>query len=281
MTNVKSIRPKRVLQKAGIHAILLAGAVIMVLPLFWMITTSLKEMWEVFTPEMQWLPETPVWRNYADAWMYAPFGRYYFNTVFVSISVVALQLIICGLAAYALSRLQFPGRDLVFLGVLGTMMLPGTLMTVPSYLILHWLKWIDTYYALIVPSVFNAFGIFLLRQFFMTIPRELDDAAIIDGCSRMGILWRILLPLSKAAFATVGIFTFMGQWNSYIWPLIVTNSEEMRMISVGISMFKDQFVTQWTLMMAASTTATLPLLIVFLFAQRFFIEGITLTGLKG
>jgi len=281
MTNVKCIRPKRVLQKAGIHAILLAGAVIMVLPLFWMITTSLKEMWEVFTPEMQWLPETPVWRNYADAWMYAPFGRYYFNTVFVSISVVALQLIICGLAAYALSRLQFPGRDLVFLGVLGTMMLPGTLMTVPSYLILHWLKWIDTYYALIVPSVFNAFGIFLLRQFFMTIPRELDDAAIIDGCSRMGILWRILLPLSKAAFATVGIFTFMGQWNSYIWPLIVTNSEEMRMISVGISMFKDQFVTQWTLMMAASTTATLPLLIVFLFAQRFFIEGITLTGLKG
>ncbi|HHT73005.1 MAG TPA: carbohydrate ABC transporter permease [Firmicutes bacterium] len=281
MTNVKSIRPKRVLQKAGIHAILLAGAVIMVLPLFWMITTSLKEMWEVFTPEMQWLPEAPVWRNYADAWMYAPFGRYYFNTVFVSISVVALQLIICGLAAYALSRLQFPGRDLVFLGVLGTMMLPGTLMTVPSYLILHWLKWIDTYYALIVPSVFNAFGIFLLRQFFMTIPRELDDAAIIDGCSRMGILWRILLPLSKAAFATVGIFTFMGQWNSYIWPLIVTNSEEMRMISVGISMFKDQFVTQWTLMMAASTTATLPLLIVFLFAQRFFIEGITLTGLKG
>ncbi len=281
MTNVKSIRPKRVLQKAGIHAILLAGAVIMVLPLFWMITTSLKEMWEVFTPEMQWLPEAPVWRNYADAWMYAPFGRYYFNTVFVSISVVALQLIICGLAAYALSRLQFPGRDLVFLGVLGTMMLPGTLMTVPSYLILHWLKWIDTYYALIVPSVFNAFGIFLLRQFFMTIPRELDDAAIIDGCSRMGILRRILLPLSKAAFATVGIFTFMGQWNSYIWPLIVTNSEEMRMISVGISMFKDQFVTQWTLMMAASTTATLPLLIVFLFAQRFFIEGITLTGLKG
>jgi len=246
-----------------------------------MVTTSLKEMWEVFTPEMQWLPEVPVWRNYADAWMYAPFGRYYFNTIFVAVSVVVLQLIICGLAAYALSRLQFPGRDIIFLGVLGTMMLPGTLMTVPSYLILHWLKWIDTYYALIIPSVFNAFGIFLLRQFFMTIPRELDDAATIDGCSRIAILWRIIMPLSKAAFATIGIFTFMGQWNSYIWPLIVTNSEEMRMISVGISMFKDQFNTQWTLMMAASTTATLPLLVVFLFAQRFFIEGITLTGLKG
>ena len=237
MTNVKSIRPKRVLQKAGIHAILLAGAVIMVLPLFWMITTSLKEMWEVFTPEMQWLPEAPVWRNYADAWMYAPFGRYYFNTVFVSISVVALQLIICGLAAYALSRLQFPGRDLVFLGVLGTMMLPGTLMTVPSYLILHWLKWIDTYYALIVPSVFNAFGIFLLRQFFMTIPRELDDArslAVVPGW----VFYGILLPLSKAAFATVGIFTFMGQWNSYIWPLIVTNSESAHDLR-GYFMFKD------------------------------------------
>ena len=200
------------------HAVLLAGAVIMILPFFWMVTTSLKEMWEVFTPEMQWLPEVPVWRNYADAWMYAPFGRYYFNTIFVAVSVVVLQLIICGLAAYALSRLQFPGRDIIFLGVLGTMMLPGTLMTVPSYLILHWLKWIDTYYALIIPSVFNAFGIFLLRQFFMTIPRELDDAATIDGCSRIAILWRIIMPLSKAAFATIGIFTFMGQWNSYIWP---------------------------------------------------------------
>lgn len=154
-------------------------------------------------------------------------------------------------------------------------------MTVPSYLILNWLGWIDTYYALIIPPLFNAFGIFLLRQFFMTIPKELDDAAIIDGCNRFGILWRVILPLSKAAFATVAIFTFMGQWNSYVWPLIVTNSEEMRMISVGISMFKDQFSTQWTLMMAASTTATLPLLIVFFFAQRYFIEGITLTGMKG
>ncbi|NLM54537.1 MAG: carbohydrate ABC transporter permease [Firmicutes bacterium] len=281
MISAKSLRPRQLVRSGLTHAVLLAGAVIMILPFFWMVTTSLKEMWEVFTPEMQWLPEVPVWRNYADAWMYAPFGRYYFNTIFVAVSVVVVQLIICGLAAYALSRLQFPGRDIIFLGVLGTMMLPGTLMTVPSYLILHWLKWIDTYYALIIPSVFNAFGIFLLRQFFMTIPRELDDAATIDGCSRIAILWRIIMPLSKAAFATIGIFTFMGQWNSYIWPLIVTNSEEMRMISVGISMFKDQFNTQWTLMMAASTTATLPLLVVFLFAQRFFIEGITLTGLKG
>jgi len=272
---------KRTVTNLLTHAVLVGGAVVMLVPFFWMITTSLKEMWEVFTPEMNWLPEVPVWQNYLDAWMYAPFGRYYFNTAFVSITVVVAQLIICGMAAFALSRLEFPGRDVIFLGVLGTMMLPGTLMTVPSYLILNWLGWIDTYYALIIPPLFNAFGIFLLRQFFMTIPKELDDAAIIDGCNRFGILWRVILPLSKAAFATVAIFTFMGQWNSYVWPLIVTNSEEMRMISVGISMFKDQFSTQWTLMMAASTTATLPLLIVFFFAQRYFIEGITLTGMKG
>jgi multiple sugar transport system permease protein len=185
------------------------------------------------------------------------------------------------MAAYAFARLRFPGRDVLFVGVIGTMMLPGTIMLVPSYLILHWLNWIDTYYALVVPSLFNAFGIFLMRQFFLTIPRELDDAAVIDGASRFGILWRVYVPLSKPALATIGIFTFMGQWNSFIWPLIVTNSEEMRVITTGISMFKDQYNTNWTLMMAASTTATVPLLIVFLFAQRWFIEGITLTGLKG
>lgn len=253
----------------------------MLVPFFWMLTTSLKEIWEVFTPQMQWLPEAPVWRNYIDAWSYAPFARYYLNTIFVSVSVVVLQLITSGTAAYALSRLRFPGRDLIFMGILGTMMLPGTLMTVPSYLILHTFGWIDTYYALIVPALFNAFGVFLLRQFFMTIPLELDDAAIIDGCSKFGVLVRIITPLSKPAFATIGIFTFMGQWNSYIWPLIVTNSENMRMISVGISMFQDQFSTQWTLMMAAAATATLPLLVLFFFAQRYFIEGITLTGMKG
>lgn len=276
-----SARTRKFIQKSIIHLILLAGAVIMLVPFFWMLTTSLKEIWEVFTPQMQWLPEAPVWRNYIDAWSYAPFARYYLNTIFVSVSVVVLQLITSGTAAYALSRLRFPGRDLIFMGILGTMMLPGTLMTVPSYLILHTFGWIDTYYALIVPALFNAFGVFLLRQFFMTIPLELDDAAIIDGCSKFGVLVRIITPLSKPAFATIGIFTFMGQWNSYIWPLIVTNSENMRMISVGISMFQDQFSTQWTLMMAAAATATLPLLVLFFFAQRYFIEGITLTGMKG
>ncbi len=277
----KPINFSKALRVTLTHGVLIAGAVIMLVPFFWMLATSLKEIWEVFTPQMHWLPETPVWRNYADAWFYAPFSRYYANTVFVSLTVVVAQLVICALAAFALSRLEFPGRDLIFVGVLATMMLPGTLMTVPSYLILHNFGWIDTYYALIVPSVFNAFGIFLMRQFFMTIPKELDDAATIDGCSRLGILGRIIVPLSKPAFATIAIFTFMGQWNSYIWPLIVTNSENMRMISVGISMFKDQFSTQWTLMMAASATATLPMLLVFFFAQKYFIEGITLTGLKG
>jgi len=264
-----------------VHLVLIIGVVIMIIPFVWMVTTSLKQDWEVFTPQMQWLPETPIWRNYVEAWETAPFGRYYANTVFVATMVVLGQLIICSMAAYAFARLRFPGRDVLFVGVIGTMMLPGTIMLVPSYLILHWLNWIDTYYALVVPSLFNAFGIFLMRQFFLTIPRELDDAAVIDGASRFGILWRVYVPLSKPALATIGIFTFMGQWNSFIWPLIVTNSEEMRVITTGISMFKDQYNTNWTLMMAASTTATVPLLIVFLFAQRWFIEGITLTGLKG
>lgn len=280
-TRTVSFRARKMFRSTISHLVLLAGLTIMVVPFFWMLTTSLKEMWEVFTPQMQWLPGNPVWSNYSDAWMYAPFGRYYLNTIFVAVSVVIGQLIICSLAAFSLSRLDYPGRDAIFIGVLATMMLPGTIMMVPSYLILHWLGWIDTYNALIVPALFNAFGIFLLRQFFMTIPRDLDDAAIIDGSSRIGILWRIMIPLSKPALATIAIFTFMGQWNSFIWPLIVTNSEEMRVISVGIAMFRDQFNTIWTLMMAASTTATVPLLVIFFFAQRFFIEGITLTGMKG
>lgn len=276
-----SVAVRKVVGKLVTHLILMIGLVIMIIPFLWMVTTSLKEIWEVFTPQMQWLPETPIWQNYVDAWNYAPFGRYYLNTAFVSISVVVLQLTICSLAAFALSRLEFPGRDIVFYGILGTMMLPGTIMLVPSYLVLHWLGWIDTYWALIIPAVFNAFGIFLLRQFFMTIPKDLDDAAIIDGCSRFGVLWRMIIPLSKPALAAIGLMTFMGQWNSFMWPLIVTNSENMRTITVGISMFKDQFSNMWTLMMAASTTATIPLLILFFFSQRFFIEGITLTGMKG
>lgn len=277
----KSLTVQRTVGKMLTHLVLLGGLAIMLIPFLWMLTTSLKEIWEVFTPQMQWLPETPLWENYVEAWNYAPFGRYYVNTVVVSLSVVFLQLVICSLAAYALSRLNFPGRDLIFLGVLGTMMLPGTIMLVPSYLVLHWLGWIDTYWALIIPAVFNAFGIFLLRQFFMTIPKDLDDAAIIDGSSRFGVLWRVIIPLSKPALAAIGLFTFMGQWNSFMWPLIVTNSENMRVITVGISMFQDQFSTMWTLMMAASTTSTIPLLILFFFSQRFFIEGITLTGIKG
>ncbi|NLJ74101.1 MAG: carbohydrate ABC transporter permease [Firmicutes bacterium] len=276
-----SVAVRKVVGKLVTHLILMIGLVIMIIPFLWMVTTSLKEIWEVFTPQMQWLPETPIWQNYVDAWNYAPFGRYYLNTAFVSISVVVLQLTICSLAAFALSRLEFPGRDIIFYGILGTMMLPGTIMLVPSYLVLHWLGWIDTYWALIIPAVFNAFGIFLLRQFFMTIPKDLDDAAIIDGCSRFGVLWRMIIPLSKPALAAIGLMTFMGQWNSFMWPLIVTNSENMRTITVGISMFKDQFSNMWTLMMAASTTATIPLLILFFFSQRFFIEGITLTGMKG
>jgi multiple sugar transport system permease protein len=190
------------------------------------------------------------------------------------------QLMTCSLAAYAFARLQFRGREVLFYLFLGTMMIPGQVIMIPSFMVLYWLGWIDTYYALIVPGLASAFGTFLLRQFFLTIPRDLEDAASIDGCSRFGVLWRIILPLSRPALATLAVFTFMGVFNDFLWALIVVSSDEMKTVQLGLAIFRDRYQTDWGQLMAASVTATLPILMVFFFAQKYFIKGITLSGLK-
>jgi multiple sugar transport system permease protein len=190
------------------------------------------------------------------------------------------QIVTCSLAAYAFARLQFRGRDILFYLFLGTMMIPGQVTMIPSFLMLHWLGWIDSYAALIVPGLASAFGTFLLRQFFLSIPRDLEDAASIDGCSRFGVLWRIILPLSRPALATLAVFTFMGVFNDFLWALVVVSSEEMKTVQLGLAIFRDRYQTDWGQLMAASVTATLPILLVFFFAQKYFIRGITLSGLK-
>ncbi len=263
-----------------LHISIYALALIVVAPFIWMILTSFKDMSEIYVYPPKWLPEKFNFDNYVKAFTAAPFGRYYFNSLFVAFTVTFGQLITCSMAAFAFARLRFKGRDILFYVFLGTMMIPYNVTMIPSFMVLYWLGWIDSYYALIVPGLASAFGTFLLRQFFITIPRELEEAAYIDGASRFQVLRRIIVPLAKPALATLAIFTFMGVFNDFIWALIVINSEQMQTVQLGLAIFRDRYLTEWDLLMAGSVTAVLPILIVFFFAQKYFIKGITLSGLK-
>jgi len=257
----------------------------MFVPFLWMISTSFKAPGEVFTqPKIwwrYWIPSEIVWENYVRAWNAIPFGRFYLNSIFVAICVTAGQVATSSFAAYAFGRLKFPGRDKIFFAYLATLMVPKAVIMIPVFALVSKLGWIDFYIALIVPALFEAYGTFLLRQFFMSLPTELEDAAKIDGCGLFGIYWRIILPLSKPALATLAVFVFMGNWRSFIWPLLVINRTSLKTLPIGLEYFKSQYTTDWTLLMAGSVMATVPLMIVFLFSQRFFVEGIKLSGMKG
>lgn len=268
-------------KRALLYAVIYGAAILTVVPFVWMILTSFKPLGEIFQFPPTWWPETFTLENYTSAFSAAPFGRFYVNSLLVAVAVTAGQLVTCSLAAYAFARLHFWGRDVLFYLFLGTMMVPAQVTMIPGYMILHWLGWIDSYAALIAPGLASAFGTFLLRQFFLTIPKELEEAAMIDGCTRLGVLWRIILPLAKPALATLAIFTFMAVFNEFIWALIVIDSQEMYTVQLGLSIFRDRYSTEWGYLMAGSVVATLPILVVFFFAQKYFIKGITLSGLKG
>jgi len=284
----KEIKQRRQLQlarKIGIYLILVLGAVTMVAPLMWMLSISLKEPSAVFSYQKvwwhDWVPVTFVWQNYVKAWHAVPFAQFYLNSIIVVVLTTAGQVATSAMAAYAFARLRFPGRDRIFFFYLGTMMIPGAVTMIPVFILLRWLGWIDTFKAMILPGIFTAYGTFMLRQFFLTLPKDLEDAAMIDGCSYFGIFWRILLPLSKPALATLTIFTFMGSWMNFMWPLIVMNSESKFPLPVGLAYFQTLHRTDWTLLMAGSMMMILPIVIVFIFGQRYFVEGIKLTGIKG
>jgi multiple sugar transport system permease protein len=266
---------------AVIYLLLFAASIIMLLPFIWMLSTSLKTPNTVFVYPPEWIPNPVRWQNYADVVRVMPFLRYVLNTAAVATSITILHLLVSSLAAYAFARLRFPGRNRLFLAYLATLMVPGQVTLIPNFLIVKYLGWIDTYQALIIPQIFTAFGTFLLRQFFLTIPNELEDAARIDGASNFSIYWRIMLPLSGPALATLGVFTFTAQWNNFLWPLIVINDEQMRTLTVGLRALVGQFTVQYPLLMAGSVISVLPMLVIFLVAQRFFVRGIALTGLAG
>lgn len=266
-------------------------ALLTVMPFAWMALASLHPSQGALPDPSHLLPDRLHWENYYDPTGQAgvltlgsayPFFRFLGNTILVSVCVVIGQLIFCSLAGYGFARMRFRGRDLLFFLFLATMMIPGQVTMIPAFLVVRRFGWLDTYWALIVPGISSAFGIFLLRQFFLTLPKELDDAAHLDGCSDFGIYWRIALPLSAPALATLAAFAFIATWTDFFWPLLVTSTTEMRTLEVGLSLFKNAFgATNWPLQMAAAVLVLLPVLFVFLLTQRFFVRGIALTGLKG
>ena len=266
----------------------------MIVPFLWMLSTSLKEPEDVFTFPPKWVPDPVVWENYPKAWKAVSvdaeflgihirngFTMFYINSIYIAVLTTLGQVVTSAMAAYAFARLRFPGRDKLFMGYLATMMIPGSVTMIPTFILLKYLGWIDTYYALIIPGMFSAYGTFMMRQFFMSLPRDLEDAAKIDGCSLLGIWWRVILPLSKPALATLTTFTFMGSWGSFMWPLIVTNSMEKKTLPIGLASFQGLYTTDWTLLMAGSIIVLIPVLLIFIFNQRFFEKGIQLTGIKG
>ena len=260
--------------------ILFLGTLSMVLPFLWMVSTSLKTYNEAFQVPPTFIPQVPQWSNYTEVLNSVPFGRFYFNSIVTSTAITLGQLVTCSMGAYAFARLNFKGRDKIFVIYLATLMVPAQVTMIPTFIIVKWLGWIDSFKALIIPSIFSAYGTFLLRQFYMSIPMELEEAVRIDGGGAYRCFFQIILPLTKPALATLGTFVFLFFWNNFLWPLLVTNTTEMFTLPMGIQLFAGRFTAQWHLMMAASTMAMLPMIVVYLFAQKYFVEGIAMTGLK-
>jgi multiple sugar transport system permease protein len=275
-------RVRSIFNKAALHLVLSITGFFMLVPFFWMLSTSLKEPDAVFIYPPEWIPNPVVWSNYRRAWTILPFGQAYINSIVIAVTVTIGTLVSCSLAAYAFARLEFKGKNVLFYSLLATMMIPGQVTLIPMYVLFSRIGWIDTHYPLVIPPILsNAFGVFLLRQFFLTIPKDLEDAARIDGCNPAYVYWLIMLPLAKPALVTLGIFTFLGTWNSFLPPLIYLNTTEKFTVPLLLRSFQGLYSADWTLMMAASSIAILPVMIAYLFGQRYFIEGITLTGLKG
>ena len=272
--------PRRLRWPSAWHLVLIPLALVMVTPLAWMVMTSIQTPDEArhFPPV---LPSGIHWQNYTEALAAAPFGRFFLNTSIVTGVIVLGNLILCSLAGYAFARFRFFGRDVLFVAILATLMIPFQVVMIPTFLIMRHLGLIDTLGALILPNLVTPFGIFLMRQFFRTLPIELEEAARIDGCSRLGTLIRIVLPLSGPALATLAVITFLYSWNDFLWPLVAIQSEEHMTVQLGLSTFQGAHSTSWTLLMAGNVMGVLPMLLAFVLAQRQFVRSIASAGIKG
>ena len=263
------------------YFVLTLGAFVMLVPFAWMASTAFKDPGAAFAYPPEWIPDPVTLESFRRVWTIVPFGRYLLNSIIVTVSVTVAEVLTASLAAFAFARLTFPGRDRIFLLYLATLMIPGQVTIVPNFIIMRYLGWIDTYQGLIVPASFTALGTFLLRQYFLSIPRELEEAARIDGAGYFQVWWRIIMPLAGPALATLAVFSFMGSWNSFLWPFIMTSTPEMRTLTVALRSFQTEYGTEWALLMAGSVISLIPMVIVFLLAQRYFVRGIATTGLGG
>jgi multiple sugar transport system permease protein len=249
-------------------------------PIFWMISTSLKPLNRVFELPIQWIPNPPQWHNYPDAWNAFPFGRYFINSFVVSASVTALNVFLAGLAGYSLAKYRYFGQRALFIAILSTLMLPIEVLMVPTFLIVKAFGWLNTYQGLIIPVVADAFGIFLMRQFMLGLPDSLVEAARIDGAGELGTYFRIVVPLIWPAVLTLAIFTWRETWDAFVWPFIIITTDSLRTVPIGLQRFQEQYVTTYNSVMAISTIAMIPMVLLFFFFQRAFIRGIALSGLK-
>jgi multiple sugar transport system permease protein len=264
-----------------IYIALILGAVVILIPFVWMIGASLKTEGDIFRYPLDLLPRFPTLQAYVDVWRRIPFARFFLNSVVFAGGVTVASLFFDSLTAFALARLEFKGRNVCFWIILATLMVPFQITLIPLFVSIAQLHWINTFAGLIVPRLTNAFGIFMLRQFFITLPRDYDDAARIDGASNFRVYWQVILPLSTPALASLAVFHFMYNWNDFLWPLVMTTTTQMRTLPAGLTLFMGQHVIEHAVLMAGALISLAPLAIAFLFAQKYFVRGVVMSGLKG
>jgi sn-glycerol 3-phosphate transport system permease protein len=276
------MRLTRVATQVLKYAALLLAIAVFIVPMFWMASASLKDLQEIYTFPPQWIPQDPKWANYVRAWNAAPFGRFYINTIITTFFGVTAEVVLGTMTAYAFVYLPFPRKDLLFLVLLAALMVPIHVTILPNYLTIARLGWLNTYQGIIVPGASVAFGTFLFRQHFMTLPSEILEAARMEGAGHLQLLTRIVLPLSQSILVTVSLLSLVNKWNDFLWPLIVTNQTNMRVLPVGLAyLFDQEGANQWGIIMAATIFVVLPILVIFIWAQRHIISGLTAGATKG
>lgn len=269
------------LSKTAAYILLAIGALVMIIPFVWMLSTSLKDQQQLFAWPPSWLPNPFIWKNYTDVWTRINFSLYGWNTVKITVAVTIGRLILCSMAGYGFARMKFPGKDFLFMLTLATMMISSQITIVPNFIIMRNLGLVDTHIGVILPQLADGFSIFLMRQFFLTFPYELEDAAKLDGCNPLMFYLRILIPNSKPILATLAVMTFQGVWNDFLWPLVMLTSPAKRTLAVGLSYLVGQYTTRWDLQMAGSVLTVLPILLLYFVLQKYFVQSIKMTGLKG
>jgi multiple sugar transport system permease protein len=280
-TRTNSKLQKR-LGDAGVYLVLTLFGILFMLPFVWMVVNSFKTIKGIYQFPPSFIPDSFEWRNYLEAWNAAPFGTFFMNSVIVSVAVVLGQLFTASLAGYAFVRLRFPGRDKIFLLYLSTLMVPFTVLLIPLFVQMRAFGWVNTLLPVIVPFLFTPWGTFMMRQFMSTLPRELEDAARIDGCGFFKTYWYIILPLTKPALTTLAIFTFVSSWNNFQWPMIVLGTNDVKTLPLGLASFQalSAMRTPWHLIMAAATFIVVPVLIIFVLGQKYYVRGIVTSGIK-